>query len=69
MGLAFKNWVSFHGLALNIEADLTPFSYMNLCGLVGKRPVNLRDLTSASFTFEDVKKTLVEEIRKQVKDW
>ncbi|MBO7448071.1 lipoyl(octanoyl) transferase LipB [bacterium] len=69
MGLAFKNWVSFHGLALNVEADLTPFSYMNLCGLVGKRPVNLRDLTSASFTFNDVKNTLVEEIRKQVKDW
>ena len=42
---------------------------MNLCGLVGKKPVNLRDLTSASFTFDDVKNTLVEEIRKQVKDW
>lgn len=69
MGLAFKNWVSFHGLALNVEADLTPFSYMNLCGLVGKKPVNLRDLTSASFTFDDVKNTLVKEIRKQVKDW
>jgi len=69
MGLAFKSWVSFHGLALNVEADLTPFSYMNLCGLVGKRPVNLRDLTSVSFTFDDVKNTLVEEIRKQVKDW
>ena len=69
MGLAFKNWVSFHGLALNVEADLTPFSYMNLCGLVGKRPVNLRDLTNDTFTFNDVKNTLVEEIRKQVKDW
>ena len=69
MGLAFKNWVSFHGLALNVEADLTPFSYMNLCGLVGKRPVNLRDLTNDTFTFNNVKNTLVEEIRKQVKDW
>ena len=69
MGLAFKNWVSFHGLALNVEADLTPFSYMNLCGLVGKRPVNLRDLTNDTFTFDNVKNTLVEEIRKQVKDW
>lgn len=69
MGLAFKNWVSFHGLALNVEADLTPFSYMNLCGLVGKRPVNLRDLTNDTFTFNDVKNALVKEIRKQVKDW
>ena len=69
MGLAFKNWVSFHGLALNVEADLTPFSYMNLCGLVGKRAVNLRDLTNDTFTFDNVKNTLVEEIRKQVKDW
>ena len=69
MGLAFKNWVSFHGLALNVEADLKPFSYMNLCGLVGKRPVNLRELTNASFSFGDVKDALVKEIRKQVKDW
>jgi len=69
MGLAFKNWVSFHGLALNVEADLTPFSYMNLCGLVGKKPVNLRELTNASFSFGDVKDALVKEIRKQVKDW
>ena len=69
MGLAFKNWVSFHGLALNVEADLTPFSYMNLCGLVGKRPVNLRELTNASLSFGDVKDALVKEIRKQVKDW
>ncbi|MBR4465322.1 lipoyl(octanoyl) transferase LipB [bacterium] len=69
MGLAFKNWVSFHGLALNVEADLKPFSYMNLCGLVGKRPVNLRDLTNDTFTFDNVKNTLVKEIRKQVKDW
>lgn len=69
MGLAFKNWVSFHGLALNVEADLTPFSYMNLCGLVGKKPVNLRKLTNASFSFGDVKDALVKEIRKQVKDW
>ena len=69
MGLAFKNWVSFHGLALNVEADLTPFSYMNLCGLVGKKPVNLRELTNDTFSFGEVKDALVKEIRKQVKDW
>ena len=69
MGLAFKSWVSFHGLALNVEADLTPFSYMNLCGLAGKKPVNLKDLTEAEFTFQDVKEELVKKLKETFQDW
>ena len=69
MGLAFKSWVSFHGLALNVEADLTPFSYMNLCGLAGKKPVNLKDLTETEFTFQDVKEELVKKLKETFQDW
>lgn len=69
MGLAFKRWVSYHGLALNVEADLTPFSYMNLCGLVGKRPVNLKDLADRPFTFGEAQAALVEEISELTAPW
>lgn len=69
MGLAFRRWVSYHGLALNVEADLTPFSYMNLCGLVGKRPVNLKDLATREVSMKKVCEVLIKEIQKQVAPW
>jgi len=33
VGLSIKKGVSFHGLAMNINLDLEPFSWMNPCGL------------------------------------
>jgi len=35
VGVAVKRWVSFHGLALNYETDLSYFSLINPCGLQG----------------------------------
>ena len=33
VGLCIKKGISFHGLAMNINLDLEPFSWMNPCGL------------------------------------
>lgn len=34
IGIAIKNWITFHGLSLNIkEADLANFSLIRPCGL------------------------------------
>jgi lipoate-protein ligase B len=35
VGVAVKRWVSFHGLALNYETDLSYFDLINPCGLQG----------------------------------
>ena len=35
IGLAVKHGVCHHGLALNVNLDLTPFSWINPCGLAG----------------------------------
>jgi lipoyl(octanoyl) transferase len=35
LGLKIKNGCSYHGLALNIAMDLTPFSAINPCGYEG----------------------------------
>ena len=35
IGLAVRHGVSFHGLALNVDIDLTPFSWIHPCGLAG----------------------------------
>jgi lipoate-protein ligase B len=33
VGLSIKKGISFHGLAMNINLDLEPFSWINPCGL------------------------------------
>ncbi len=35
IGIALRKGISFHGLALNINLDLTPFSWIQPCGLAG----------------------------------
>lgn len=37
LGLKIKNGYCYHGLALNVNMDLTPFSYINPCGYAGLR--------------------------------
>jgi lipoate-protein ligase B len=59
LGLAFKSWVSYHGVALNINCDLTPFTFINLCGLKGKQAINLNDATPQPVTMTHVKTMLV----------
>jgi lipoyl(octanoyl) transferase len=33
MGIKVKRWVSMHGLALNCDADLSPFLWITPCGI------------------------------------
>jgi lipoate-protein ligase B len=35
IGINIRHGVSFHGLALNVNPDLTPFSWIHPCGLAG----------------------------------
>ena len=44
LGLRIKNGCCYHGLALNIDMDLTPFNAINPCGYAGLKITQLRDL-------------------------
>ena len=37
IGIRLRRWVSFHGIALNVEPDLTHFSGITPCGVSGRR--------------------------------
>jgi lipoyl(octanoyl) transferase len=43
LGLRVRNGCSYHGLSVNVEMDLAPFSSINPCGYEGLRTVQLRD--------------------------
>ena len=43
LGLKITNGCSYHGLSLNVDMDLSPFSAINPCGYPGLATTQLRD--------------------------
>ncbi len=43
LGLKIRKQSSYHGLALNVDMDLTPFRLVNPCGLQGMQMVQVSD--------------------------
>ncbi|MHB1083855.1 MAG: lipoyl(octanoyl) transferase LipB [Thiobacillus sp.] len=44
LGLRVKHGCTYHGLALNVDMDLHPFTAINPCGYAGMRVTQCRDL-------------------------
>jgi lipoyl(octanoyl) transferase len=42
IGLRVRRGCSYHGLALNVDMDLEPFSRINPCGMAGLAMTDLR---------------------------
>jgi len=47
IGLRIRRGCSYHGLALNVDMDLEPFSRINPCGMAGLAMTQLRELGAA----------------------
>lgn len=61
IGVAVRRWVAWHGLALNVHADLSRFAGFNPCGLDHRVMTNLGE--HAQCTQRDVEDRLVERFR------
>lgn len=44
LGLRVRKGCTFHGLALNVAMDLTPFSRINPCGYAGMQMIQCKDI-------------------------
>lgn len=44
LGLKIKNGCCYHGLAFNVDMNLTPFDYINPCGYAGLRVTQAHDV-------------------------
>ncbi len=42
LGIKIRNGCAYHGIAVNVDMDLTPFSGINPCGYEGLRTIDLR---------------------------
>ena len=62
IGIGVKKWVSFHGMAVNVNTDLKLFSMIKPCGL-DVRMTSLSKLLGCPVDLEEVKKRLMESYR------
>jgi lipoate-protein ligase B len=58
VGIALRHGITFHGLAFNVNTDLTPFSYINPCGLAGVSMTSLALETGQIQDFPSIKESL-----------
>ncbi|MBU4149141.1 MAG: lipoyl(octanoyl) transferase LipB, partial [Candidatus Omnitrophica bacterium] len=58
IGIGVKKWVTYHGMALNINIDLEPFSFIRPCGIEGLRITSLKDVLGREVDIEDAKSKL-----------
>lgn len=57
IGIAVKNWITYHGTAINVTTDLADFAAINPCGLKADVMTTLAQLTGKDVTvdqFSDV---------------
>ena len=54
LGLRIRNGCSFHGLALNVDMDLSPFQRINPCGYAGMVMTQLKDQARQPIEFSEV---------------
>jgi len=60
LGLRIRRGGSFHGVALNVNADLAPFERINPCGYAGMQMTNLADLLAQPVSCDCVGRQLAE---------
>lgn len=58
IGIAIRRGISFHGLALNVHTDLTPFSWIQPCGLQNVAMTTMQQETAQKLSMKQVRVVL-----------
>lgn len=66
LGLRVRNGCSFHGLALNVDMDMSPFRRINPCGYAGLQMIQLRDLLDTPPSLDEVAQRLERALRERL---
>lgn len=66
LGLRVSRGCSFHGLALNVDMDMSPFLRINPCGYAGLKMVQMSDLLPSPPAFDEVAQRLEQALRKRL---
>ena len=64
IGIAIRHGVSFHGIALNVNTAMDPFSWINPCGLRGVDMTSMQQVLGREVVIEEVGSATKLHIRK-----
>ena len=65
LGLRIRNGCSYHGVSLNVDMDMTPFSAINPCGYAGMAVTQLHDL-GVNVSVSDAGEDLLRHLQNQL---
>ncbi|MBT8765401.1 lipoyl(octanoyl) transferase LipB [Metapseudomonas boanensis] len=66
LGLRVSRGCSFHGLALNVDMDMSPFWRINPCGYAGLKMVQLKDFLETPPRLDEVAQLLEQALRRRL---
>ncbi|MDA7702895.1 lipoyl(octanoyl) transferase LipB [Gammaproteobacteria bacterium] len=58
IGLRISKGKTYHGISINVDMDLTPFSYINPCGYAGLKVTQIKDFKK-DITIKDVERLAI----------
>jgi lipoate-protein ligase B len=56
VGIAIRRGISYHGLALNVNTSMEPFSWINPCGLEGVGVISMKQALGREIPMEGVRR-------------
>jgi lipoate-protein ligase B len=62
IGIRVTKWVSFHGIAVNVDCDLTQFSYFTPCGISDVEMTSIERELGHNVDIDDVRERLLRQI-------
>jgi lipoyl(octanoyl) transferase len=69
IGVGVRRWVTMHGFALNVSADLAEFDRINPCGIEGCPVTSLEVERGAHVPMEKVKGMVAERFERLLEEW
>jgi lipoate-protein ligase B len=68
IGIGVRNWITYHGLSLNIEPDLDYFSLIYACGLKNVKMTSMKKLLGVMLNKFEIERILVKIFEKYIYD-
>jgi len=63
IGIGVKNWVTYHGVAVNVANDMAPFDMIRACGRDGRMAAIASFFRDEHLPVQEVKECLIESFR------
>lgn len=66
LGLRIKKGRTYHGLSLNVDMDLEPFKFIDICGYKNLQATQMKLLTKKDISLDKIKIQLIKHLKKNL---